>query len=288
MTYWGAVWQNAIGCTLGSLAAIGVTIVIYLCTTKGSREEKEREKSRNEREAFDLFVLLVRNVCQASAILIENIHQFSQDLLNATDDFPELKYAPLNDFKRLSELQDLQKFLFSYTSRFPQGQTAVKDFVEIMAKTDYLQAQFTAIPLQVEKGATFHHQRQLRIKELIEQSDDTLKNILTPLQGNNPLALRFAPILAPYAVQRKQQPQAPLSFHITEFVDRVYNELVQLQNQGGLTEIQQNLKSMTSEAQGIYSQIPQHNSSLAGDIAKTLVGIRKAAEDLKGLVDRMK
>jgi len=287
MAYWEAVLQNAIGCTIGSLAAIVATFLVYYLGTDSARKEKEQERARNEREAYELFVLLVRNVCQASVTLIKNITKFSQELQKSPANFPELKYVPLNDFKRLSELQDLQKFLFSYTNRFQQGKSAVKDFVSIMAKTDYLQAQFNAIPQQVEKGAAFHQKRQQDLKKLIEQVDDSMKNMMSGIPPNHIFFLAFAPIISPYALKRQQQPQAPLSFHITQFVDPVYNELVRLQNQVGLNTIQQNIKSMASEALSISTQIPQQNRSLAVDISKTLVDICEAAEDLKGLADRM-
>lgn len=119
MTYWEAVLQNAIGCTIGSLLAILASYLIYSLSTKQSRADQQLEKSTNEEEAYALFGLLMQNVCQASETMISNIDEFTKDLSQPNDNFPDLKYIPLNNFKRISELQDLQKLLFAFTKRYP-------------------------------------------------------------------------------------------------------------------------------------------------------------------------
>jgi hypothetical protein len=66
--------------------------------------------------------------------MVQNIKDFTNDLLLSRNKFPELKYIPLNDFKRVSELQDLQKFLFAFTKLYKKKETAVKDFANILSK----------------------------------------------------------------------------------------------------------------------------------------------------------
>lgn len=285
MTYWETVIQNAIGCTLVSFLAITASYWIYYLSTKRTRKDQQLEKSQNEREAYDLIVLLVQNVNRSSEHWIKNIRDFSQDLMKSSVDFFELKYIPLNNFKRLSELQDLQRFLFAFTKLYPKKDTAVKDFANILAKVDYLQAQFIAISQQVKKGRYFNHQRKVQLKGLIEQSVDTLRNIFLSLPASDPIVVEFKPIINQYCQQR--QLKSPLSYHILQFIQPINDAIVSMQKRAVLNNNLLTVKSLTGQALNIFNEIPEQKKVLSDDITKTLESIQRVFQELKKLENKM-
>jgi hypothetical protein len=137
--YWSDVIENAIGCTIGSLIAIVVSLIIYWLTIRGAEKSSRRAGELLERNQLIAFALMIRDAINFTEKQSANARKFIDALKNHPNTFPLLQMQPLGTLKRLIDTITVEKTGLTYMKYYP-GKNSAKEFIGILDTVDYLHA----------------------------------------------------------------------------------------------------------------------------------------------------
>jgi len=171
--YWNDVFQNAIGCAIGSLAAIGISIWIYRETIRQSNKAISNEKIQDETNQLKAFKLMLEAAIKTADKSIGYIDEFILSLKKYPVEFPLLYQTSYGSLKRIIESISVEKTGKSYMKKFPV-ENSPKEFLLILEVIDYMYAEFGGLYDLVKRASTNHTERLMKVSDDFDVADKIL------------------------------------------------------------------------------------------------------------------
>jgi hypothetical protein len=191
--YWRSVAQNSLGCTIGSLVAIGAAYVIYRLTNSAARRDKQQE----QKDVLFSFKLSVESIIRIVKDQTNKIQSYC-DSIAANDIYPpELSFLPMYGLKRISDGGSFDRIFVAYIRRFP-GKHDIKGFDALISDIDYFLSQFLVLPDEIRLTMNYDHERKKEFGKVYKKAHTLLSDwmlINDPMLSNTPLGRQFAVVL---------------------------------------------------------------------------------------------
>lgn len=171
--YWNSVFQNAIGCAFGSLAAIIISIVIYKETVRESNEAVKNERLTSETNQLKAFKLMLQEVIRISNKMVEFIEEFIPALKTQPSKFPKVQVTSLGSLKRIIDTITVEKTGMTYMKYFV-SEDSTKEFLDILKVVDYLYSEFGEFQEVVKRASLNHTARLVRVADILDLADKIL------------------------------------------------------------------------------------------------------------------
>lgn len=264
--YWKSVFQNGLGCTMGSILGIIITYAIYRATTKQNRLERESldaSNNRNTREYFSIAVKSMMAICEQQR---NNLVDFQKEIAKDPTTFPLLGYVPMYEFHRVSQSQNLDKVLLSFTSVSPANRNIVTYFSNLIAAVDYLNAQFDAVVKQMEKAQMYDHERKITLQNMFTQINGLVIDFLS--SKTYTYSDNFREVIKNIKANYESKKKKPtiLMFAFNEFIEPLNGQLELLYKGGDKSPEVYQLGDMTAKAISLYENMQLQILSVAEDI----------------------
>jgi hypothetical protein len=98
--YWNSVIQNAIGCAIGSIIAIGISILIYWLTIRATNRAAREATKLREANQLRAFALMLELAMEMVSKQVESIKRFVSDVESHPSTFPIPAMNPLGRLKQ--------------------------------------------------------------------------------------------------------------------------------------------------------------------------------------------
>lgn len=181
LEYWNGVIQNAIGCTLGSLAAIVAAYLIYLYTNKNAR----RDKAQEAKDLLIYFKGTVETVIRIAKQQTQNIQTYCEGIKKNDIDLPLLRFIPMYNLKKIAEGDSMDRILIAYIQAFP-GKDDAKDFSSLLAEVEYLHGQFLQLPEEMRLTLSYDHERKTEYQKIYKNAHTLLGEYMLKLDPMHP------------------------------------------------------------------------------------------------------
>lgn len=139
--YWNGVFQNAIGCSLGSGAAIYVAWLIYRKQSKDNEDSALNAIKIKEENQLKSFALMLQNALKMAQKQADYIEQYIGEIKKQPTPFPKITLTPLGNLKIILDSITVEKTGLAYMKYFSSDNSA-KEFTTIMDAVDYLNTEF--------------------------------------------------------------------------------------------------------------------------------------------------
>ena len=159
--YWYSVTQNAIGCAIGSLAAIVISIWIYHQTIKETNKSLKQAQDTKEINELKAFSFMLSDAIALAQKQYENICKFITALGDEPNTFPKIKTRTLGNLKRIIDTITVEDTGLSYMKHF-HGADSAKEFTSILETVDYLYFEFKEMNELVKMASQNHYDRQIK------------------------------------------------------------------------------------------------------------------------------
>jgi hypothetical protein len=168
--YWNNVVQNAIGCAIGSIVAIGFSYLIYRWTIKQNNATIiEANKLRESNQLKALAVML-----QDAIKMVKNqskaIKKFIDELKKQPNEFPKITINPLGNLKRIIDTITIEGTGLTYMKHFSSKNSA-KEFTSILELIDYLYAEFQGLEGLIQRASLNHHDRKIAVSKVFDYTN---------------------------------------------------------------------------------------------------------------------
>ena len=182
--YWVGVFQNAIGCTIGSLAAIAAAYLIYWLTNKHSRIDRAQEA----KDLLIYFKGLVANVIQIAKNQTSNIEAYCLSIQEYDLQPAILRFLPMYNLKKIAEGDSMDRILIAYIRAFPGPADAI-DFSNLISKVEYLYSQFLQLPEELNRTMIYDHERKMQLKRIFQNAYALLREYTLQAEMMDPTNL---------------------------------------------------------------------------------------------------
>lgn len=282
--YWNAIWQNAIGCTFGSLLAISVTYLVYKLSNFDHRKEMNELRQVEQDEVLEYFSELLAQVLRSANQQNEHVEKFKDAINNNPIYVPLLSFISLFDFKRLAESQALDKMFFAYTKKF-KAEDVVKKFRQIISAVEYLYTQFLGLPDHARLGSTFDHERKEQFRYLHREAYSILGQYLSTVNFNNPSAIdsSFMKVIDDFYANFNDA--SDIKFYNDHFFVPLNKLCVAILANGNRTATIMQLAELTRDGIGLYDSIIKHNHVLASEFQEIQTATKSVIEKLEELTE---
>lgn len=288
LEYWGSVWQNAIGCTVGSFLAVFFSYLIYRFGLKKTEELKYREQDRERADSLKYFSELVSNIIETTHQQIAMIEEFREQIGTYPAKFELMTVLPIYDFKRVSENLFLDKLMLSFTSK---GDGSVKEFRKIIIDVDYLTTEFSFLPEQMKSGRLIYEGLVEELYKLTLDCGKTINNYLLSLEKDS----KHADALFQFLESTKGDSLDIKDAHgyhnlYIEPLNKVLIGIIQSCREVELLR----LHSITMEAKKAFDRIQKQNLLIADEFGKisakaqlVLIAMEKDTEILFAMTEKL-
>jgi hypothetical protein len=256
--YWNSVIQNAIGCALGSAAAIGIAIWIY------RRQYRDNEKSRInaaeeiERNTLKYFSISIQEIITLVKEQIENNEEFLVIFRKDILDFPLITYLPLFPIKRIIDNTALDKILISYINKFSSKENVIKEFSELISILDYLYLELASLPELLERGIKYDHERQVKFSDGYKKVWDYCGAVITGYETTDTDAVNtMKGIIAKFNDPNLQTDD--IKYFYKNIIVPVNEYSVAMLESGRIYPVVIELAKETRDCKSVYADIIKHN-----------------------------
>jgi hypothetical protein len=184
--YWNDVFQNALGCAIGSAVPIGISFYIFWLTNRHNRRVAEREKLADQINLLEAFKVMLQRVINTSDILVKNIGEFIPKLGTHPNVFPLLKIVSVGHFKRLIGTITFEETGAAYTKLLPSPDS-INEFTSILEIVDYLYDAFGELKETTKKALLNHEERIFKVSDLYDDMDKFVIDNIEILGTESPL-----------------------------------------------------------------------------------------------------
>jgi hypothetical protein len=188
--YWTAVFQNAIGCAIGSAVAIAISVLIYWLTNRHNNQVAEREQLTEQKNMLEAFKSMLQRVIHTSNILVANIGEFIPKLERHPNVFPVLTITSFGHFKRIIETTTFEKTGVAYVKLVP-GKKSIDEFTSMLEIIDFLNDAFNEMREIAKTASLNHEERIFKVSDLYEGADKLLIDNIEIL-GNQSMIIQKA------------------------------------------------------------------------------------------------
>jgi hypothetical protein len=233
--YWSDVFQNAIGCAIGSAVAIAFSFLIYWLSVINSSRARKKEKLENEINQLRAFKVMLQRAIQTSDNLIEHIGKFITNLKAHPNEFPLLSITSLGNFRRITESITVEKTLAIYIKHFP-GENPVMEFTLILENIDFLFDFFVELQQVIQRASINHFNRVLKVSDRFDVADKMVIDVTSDPRNQNPITQRIAEIKSKFTSGRGELSNIDsinnlylfpmLEFMVSVINGEIYNEFI--------------------------------------------------------------
>lgn len=200
--YWEDVFQNAIGCAIGSAAAIAFSILIYWLTNRDNRMQINKENQDSIKDQLQMFQFLLEDVVKTSEKTLGYIDKFILDLKEQTVVFPILSITSLGNFRRIIDTNAFDKTGKSYKKYFSE-ESSLQEYRDIINSVDHLFSIFDGLHSLLERATDNHTERLLKVSEAFDLADKILIDTFSKLEIKSPVVRQMAEIKLKFVSDRK-------------------------------------------------------------------------------------
>ncbi len=256
--YWNSVVQNAIGCALGSAAAIGIAIWIYRRQYRDNEKARIKAEKEIERNTLKYFSISIQEIIALVKQQIENNGEFMDVFRKKILDFPLITYLPLFPIKRIIESTSLDKILISYVNKFSENKDVIKEFSELISILDYLYLELASLPELLERGIKYDHERQVKFSDGYKKVWDFLGAIISGyVKTDTDTVNTMNAIIAKFNDPSLQTDD--IKYFYDNIIVPVNEYSVTMLASGRVYPIFIELAKETRDCKGVYSDIIKHN-----------------------------
>jgi len=167
LTYWQSIVQNAIGCTIGSFLAIGVSVLIYWFTIRKSVQSAKAEKLLEEQNRVKAFALMVSDAKSVVEKQLKHIDSYIETLNGQPVNFPKITLVPIGKIKRIVDTITVEETGLSYMRHFSTKDGA-EEFTKMLDYFDYFFSEFNSLHDLVKTATLNHIDRANQYSELLD------------------------------------------------------------------------------------------------------------------------
>jgi hypothetical protein len=135
--YWNGVFQNAIGCSIGSGIAIAISFYIYWLTIRENNKTLRIEKKIKEENQLKAFSLLLSKAIDDVNDQLKGLKTFNEEIKGKPHDFPRFVCKPNITLKRIIDQITIEKTGLTYVTFFNKS-TSSNEFLAILNIVDCL------------------------------------------------------------------------------------------------------------------------------------------------------
>ena len=199
--YWASVFQNAIGCAIGSAIAILVSFFIYWLTNRHNKQTAKREKLADEINQLKAFKLMLQRSIKNTDQLIDHVDVFIPKLKNHPTDFPLLEITSLGNFRRIIESISIEKTGTSYIKHLPSD-NAVKEFTSILESIDFMHDAFIGMQEVVQRASLNHFDRVKKVSNRFDIIDKMAIDVISDPRSQSQIIQRIGAIKTNFINER--------------------------------------------------------------------------------------
>lgn len=178
--YWNNVVQNSIGCAIGSIVAIGISILIYWLTIRAANNATRKATSTSETNQLSAFALMLELALEMATNQVKNLNEFLVGIRAHPSTFPIPAVNPLARLKRITDTISIESTGLVYIKYFPK-QNAAKSFTKILDHVDYLYAELNGLQEMIKFASLNHQDRLQHFSAIFDQTDKyIIDNIIIP------------------------------------------------------------------------------------------------------------
>jgi hypothetical protein len=178
--YWNNVVQNAIGCAIGSVVAIGISILIYWLTIRATDKAARQALAVSETKQLSAFAMMLELAIEMATNQAKNLHEFVTNIRAHPSTFPIPAMHPLSRLKRITDTISIESTGLVYIKYFPK-QEAAKEFTKILDHVDYLYAELNGLQDMIKLASLNHQDRLQRFAAIFDQTDKyIIDNLIIP------------------------------------------------------------------------------------------------------------
>ena len=168
---WHDIFQNAIGCTIGSFVAICISYLLYLGTNKNATKNKIAE----EKNQLKAFALMLANALKMSKQQTSAFESFLLEVKKHDSEFPLPIIYPTAELARIVNTITIEKTGLAYMKFFSNDNSA-KEFTDIIKGVDFLYAEFTELYSHIKRANQNHFERKVRFSNVFDVSSKFINN----------------------------------------------------------------------------------------------------------------
>ncbi len=202
LPYWQSVVQNAIGCAIGSIFAIAISILIYWLTIIQAERASKKAAELIEQNQLKAFAMMVKDAINFTERQVANTREFNEKLKPHPNTFPLLHMQPLGALTRIIDAITVEKTGMTYMKQFP-GKDSAKEFIAILDAVDYLNTAYLTIKDQLERASDNNTDRAYKISDYFDISDKLLWDYFAEAPATDEVAKQIWSIKHEFLNNRK-------------------------------------------------------------------------------------
>ena len=250
--YWNSVIQNAIGCGIGSFAAIFISWIIYKDSLKKGNSEKVKVKNEEESNQLKAFAIMLDDSIKMIIKQSKSIKALIEKLKEGPVEFPLITVYPIGGIKRIIDTITVEKTGLAYVKHFP-SENSLNEFIKILSIMDYLYSEFSGLPLFIERATINHHNRKIEFSNIFEKCNMLVIDFLLDEPKKNHRRDKVWEIKNHFDNNRGEP--SNLSSAYLLFILPLNDLMIAFLNEGFKDDFNKNLVLLTSKARDNYSDI---------------------------------
>lgn len=274
--YWQSVFQNALGCAIGSFAAILVAIGIYYKQYSDNEKSKKKKDKEEQENILKYFSISVKNAIGLVEHQYKNNLDFISDFKKEPLMIPLISYVPLSEIKRIINNNSYDKIMLAYLDRFLK-KNALNEFSEIMSILDYLYLELDMLPKNIENIKLYDHERKIKFKEYFNDIIKSIEQIIVHGNNDDPIKKRYYEL---YEIFQNNAKDIKSTYN--NFITPINKYTLELLQQGNNNRDLEQLVIITRDCIQLYSEIIEHNeANISNDIIPISQSIFESLSKLK-------
>lgn len=243
--YWNNVIQNAIGCAIGSVVAIGISILIYWLTIRATNKATRQAIATSETNQLSAFALMLELALEMVTNQVKNLREFLASIQAHPSTFPIPAMHPLARLKRITDTISIEGTGLVYIKYFPK-QDAAKEFTKLLDHIDYLYAELNGLQEMIKLASLNHQDRLLRLSAIFDQTDKFVIDNIIIANKTDEIAKRIRQQKAAFVKSRNSPDEieplysfyfSPITQLLADYIreggeDPTYSQLVYLTSKG--------------------------------------------------------
>jgi hypothetical protein len=284
--YWQNVFQNAIGCTLGSLVAVWIAVAIYRRQTRDAAMARASVEQQEQNDLLRYFSISLDEIVRMLTDQSENIKNYIDKLQKDPLGDNLMTFVPLSSIKRLTDGNvPMDKLLISYVDNFSHTKDALKTFSEIFAVLDYAYLELSYLPVTIERVLTQDQSRKLKFSEYYKIAWDEVGSFITTLDETDPANIRLRELLASF--REGKAANDDIQYHHDRFISPI-NDIALEQLASGRREFVK-LTITTRDAKQLFVDMFRHQDNfIKNDLLPIQTKILQESQKLKALLEELR
>jgi hypothetical protein len=261
--YWNGVFQNAIGCGIGSFIAVLASIYIYRRQTRENNKSMLAAIELKERNQLKAFSIMLKNAIDPVTKQSQNFEALITEAMKFPTVFPLLKLHTWGNLKRIIDTITVEHTGLAYMKHIKSDNSA-EEFTSILNTVDYLYFQMSGLPSFLERSSLNHSERQIEYRDVFDSVDTLIRNYVSTARAEDKIAIRITKIKGDYLLNRVDE--TDLLYTYSKYVIPVIEFMKELVYSNAINKFVEELTFLASKAEAFYKSIEVGYEKFADEV----------------------